>query len=414
MDIFQLIALLLTLSALASYINHRYFKLPATIGMMVIALSGSLVLVLLRHLGMLDADEAAAFIHSFEFGDLLLHGMLGFMLFAGALHINLDELIQVKWPVVTLTSVGTIIATAITGLLFWVVNHWFGFDFSLIYALIFGALIAPTDPIAVMGILKQTGANNRLKMKIAGESLFNDGIAIVIFLTLLGIITGETVPSADHIAIFLLLEVGGGALLGLCLGWISYQLIRSVDAYQVEILITLALVAGTYSLSEIVHVSAPIAVVTAGLLIGNHGRSFGMSKKTRQQLDDFWGLVDEFLNAILFVLIGLEVVTLNTELSHLGLGLGAIVIVLTARFISVYIPIKLLSLRQEFATGTIRILTWAGLRGGISIALALSLPESAERELIVGSTYIVVVFSILVQGLTIGPLIKRLTATSAQ
>jgi len=405
MNIFHLIAALLSLAAFASYINHRFIRLPSTIGMMVIALIGSLGLVALRHAGVIDAGKVAAFIHELDFGDLLLHGMLGFMLFAGALHINLGDLRKVKTPVSILASAGIIIATFVTGTLFWQASHWLGFEIPYLYALIFGALISPTDPIAVMGILKQVGAPKRLEMKIAGESLFNDGVAVVVFLTLVGIATGKTPPTAAHIGIFLLKEVCGGALLGFVLGWIIYRLIRPLNAYQVEILMTLALVAGTYALSEILHLSAPIAVVVAGILIGNHGRSFGMSETTRQHLDNFWELVDELLNAILFVLIGLEVVALNTSISHLVLGLLAIAAVLLGRFVSVLIPINLLAIKKDFSPGTIRILTWAGLRGGISIALALSLPPSPERELIVTATYIVVVFSILVQGLTIGRLI---------
>lgn len=408
MNTFQTIGALLTVAAVGSYINHRFFKLPTTIGLMALTLSISLVLVLLGQLGVVRIQDAAALVTSIDFGDVLLHGMLAFLLFAGALHVNLDDLKNARWPVAVLSTVGVLLATFITGGLFWLVAGWLGFNLPFVYALLFGALIAPTDPIAVMGIIKKVGAPKALETKIAGESLFNDGMAVVVFLTILGIVTGKSEPAVTYVTLFLLEETVGGAVLGGILGWGAYQLLRSVDNYQVEVLLTLALVAGGYAFAEFVHVSAPIAMVVAGLLIGNHGRAFAMSDKTREHLDDFWELVDEVLNAVLFVLIGMEIIVLSLAVPHLVAGLAAIVVVLFARFVSVALPVQLMAIKRAFAKGTIKVLTWGGLRGGISIALALSLPAGPERELILTATYMVVIFSVLVQGLTFGRLIESL------
>ncbi|MDH3253343.1 MAG: sodium:proton antiporter [Ignavibacteria bacterium] len=409
MNVFHTIGLLLTLAALSGYLNHKVFKLPQTIGLMVIALMVSLLLVALGALGVAPIRDVADFVSSLNFSDVLLHGMLAFLLFAGALHVDLGALRSVRTPVAVLATVGLVIATVLTGWLFWLGSRWLGFEMPFIYALLFGSLIAPTDPIAVMGIIRKVGAPQSLEIKIAGESLFNDGVAVVVFLTILGVATGNQVPDPVGISLFLLKEAAGGILLGLLLGWITYRLLLSVDAYQVEILLTLALASGGYALAEISHVSAPIAIVTAGLLIGNHGRDFAMSEKTRDHLDTFWELVDEILNAVLFMVIGMEIVVLNLTVSHLIVGLCGILAVLLGRFISVSIPVALMRLRRQFSAGVVRILTWGGLRGGISIALALSLPQSRERELIVTVTYIVVIFSVLVQGLTIGKLIRSVT-----
>jgi CPA1 family monovalent cation:H+ antiporter len=275
----------------------------------------------------------------------------------------------------------------------------------LIYALLFGALISPTDPIAVLGILKSVKAPKSLETKITGESLFNDGVGVVVFLTILDVAVGAREPDAGHVAMFLVKEAAGGALLGFFLGWGFYRLLKSVDVYQVEVLLTLSLAAGGYSLAEAIHVSAPIAIVVAGLFIGNHGRAFAMSATTREHLDTFWELIDEILNAVLFVIIGLEVLAISLDSAHAVIALSAIVIVLAARFASVGMLVAAMRLRRAFSTGVITILTWGGLRGGISIALALSIPQVPERQLIIAATYIVVIFSVLVQGLTIAKVV---------
>jgi CPA1 family monovalent cation:H+ antiporter len=409
MTLFQTTAGIISLAALASYLNHRYVRLPATMGLMVIGLVLSLGFVLLGKTGAIDVSHAAGFVRGIDFSETLLHGMLAFLLFAGALHVDLSDLASQKGIIAVLATVGVVLATFATGGLFWAGAHLLGFDLAFIYALLFGALISPTDPIAVLGILKQAGAPQSLEIKITGESLFNDGIGVVVFLTILDIAVSGAAPATGEVAKFLLEEAVGGVALGLALGWAVYRLLRSVDAYPVEVLLTLALAAGGYSLAEAVHVSAPIAIVVAGLVIGNHGRSFAMSDKTREHLDTFWELLDEILNAVLFVLMGLEVIALTLAWGYLALGVAAIVAALLARLLSVGLPIGLMRLSRGFSPGTVRILTWGGLRGGISIALALSLPPSPERDLILSATYMVVVFSVLVQGLTLGPLIRRLT-----
>jgi CPA1 family monovalent cation:H+ antiporter len=406
MNVFHTIGVLLTLAALSGYLNYKLLKLPQTIGLMVIALSVSLVLVALGMLGVATIREVGDFVSAINFSDVLLHGMLAFLLFAGALHVDLAALRSAIVPIVVLATVGLLIATGLIGSLFWIGSEWLGFDIPFLYALLFGALIAPTDPIAVMGIIRKVGVPQSLEIKIAGESLFNDGVAVVVFLTILSIATGETVPDVAGLSLFFVKEAVGGIALGVGMGWITYQLMRTVDAYQVEVLMTLALASGGYALAEIIHVSAPIAVVAAGLLIGNHGRDFAMSEKTREHLDTFWELVDEILNAILFMIIGIEIVVLSLNVSHLIAGMCGILAVLLGRFISVSVPVSLMRLKRQFSAGVVRILTWGGLRGGISIALALSLPQALERELIVTVTYIVVIFSVLVQGLTIERVIR--------
>ena len=403
MTLFNTIALLITISALFSYLNHRYVKLPTTIGLMLIALLASLSLTAFGELGwMTIGDETARLLAGIDFGETLLHGMLGFLLFAGALHLNLNDLARQKWVITLLASFGVVGATFLVGLMSRPIFAWLGFDLPLIVCFLFGALIAPTDPIAVLGILKTAGVPESLATKIAGESLFNDGVAVVVFLALLDILSDGHSTDAAGVAQLFAKEALGGALFGLGAGFLAYRMLKSVDNYQVEILITLALVTGGYALADSLHLSAPIAMVVAGLLIGNHGRLFAMSERTRRNLDTFWELVDEILNAVLFVLIGLEVLVLPIAPNSLIAGLLVIPVVLLSRLISVAVPIFLLRRIRTFSPGVIRILTWAGLRGGISVALALALPAGPHRNLLLVVTYVVVVFSIVVQGLTIG------------
>jgi len=345
---------------------------------------------------------------SIEFDETLLHGMLSFLLFAGALHVNLDDLSRQRGIIFILATFGVIGATFIIGILSWYSFGLVGLDVPFVYCLLFGALISPTDPIAVLGILKQSNAPKSLEAKITGESLFNDGVAVVIFLVLVRIATGGTDISPGELLLMFSQEAIGGILFGLGAGGITYWMLKSVDNYQVEVLLTLALVTGGYTLAEALHLSAPIAIVVAGLLIGNHGRLLAMSEKTREHLDTFWELVDEILNAVLFVLIGLEVLVLVFIQEYLLAGLLAIPIVLLARFVSVGIPIAIMRRFRDFSPKAIQVLTWGGLRGGISVALALSLSAGEIRDSLVAVTYAVVVFSILVQGLTIGPLIRSI------
>ncbi len=404
MTLFQTITILICASAIFSYLNHRFLKLPLTIGLMAIALVMSLALVLLGKLGFSVEHEAEAFVRTIEFDEALLHGMLCFLLFAGALHVNLSDLLDQKWVVGTLASVGVLLSTFIIGLSVFALFALAGLSLPLIYCLLFGALISPTDPIAVLSILKEARLSKALEIKIVGESLFNDGVGVVVFLALLNLVPPHEISAAQVTVLFVEEAVGGG-LLGLGFGYLAYRMLKSVDRYQVEILITLALVMGTYGLAEVWHTSGPIAVVVAGLLIGNHGRQWAMSDRTREHLDTFWELVDEVLNAILFVLIGLELLVIALRPSYVLAGLIAIPVVLLARLLSVGGPIGLFGLFRQFDRKTVTIMTWGGLRGGISVALALSLPPGESRDALVTITYIVVVFSILVQGLTVGRLV---------
>ncbi|MDA0232166.1 MAG: sodium:proton antiporter [Chloroflexi bacterium] len=410
MTFFQSLAAILVVAAVASYINARYLKWPPTVGLLVISLAGSLIVILLGELEIISLTDAERIVKTINFEEVVLNGMLAFLLFAGALHVDLERLRRQKVPITIMATAGVAGATFITGTLFWLAADLVGFDLPYPWALLFGALIAPTDPIAVLGILKGVKAPKSLETKIAGESLFNDGIAIVVFLTILETVSSHTDPTPGSVSLFLLEEAVGGAALGLVLGFAAFYLMRSLDDYATELLLTLALVTGGYALAVAIHVSGPIAVVVAGIVIGNHARQLAMSTLTREHLDTFWELVDSVLNAALFILIGLEVIIISVTSSAVRLGLLAIPIMLVARFISVSIPISLIRLTSSrvFSDGAIRIMTWGGLRGGISIALALSLPQSEFRDVLVTATYIVVVFSIVVQGLTFGRLVISL------
>jgi CPA1 family monovalent cation:H+ antiporter len=370
----------------------------------------SLGLIALGKLGLAGIERTAeTFIRSIDFNKALMQGMLSFLLFAGALHVNLRDLAEQKWVVGTLATVGTIASTFVVGGLFWLLVNGLGLDLPPIYCLLFGALISPTDPIAVLGILKSARAPKSLEIKITGESLFNDGIGVVVFVVLLDLATGGQELSLPHIAVLFAEEAVGGIVFGLVLGGIAFWMLSRIDHYSVEVLITLAVVMGGYSLALAIHTSGPIAMVVAGLIIGNHGRRLAMSDKTREHLDTFWELIDEILNTVLFVLIGFELLILEFSGKTAAAGLLAIPIVLLARLVCVGAPIRLMKLWRTFTPGAIKILTWGGLRGGISVALALSIPPGPERDLILPVTYTVVVFSILVQGLTIGRLVAAET-----
>ena len=407
MSVFQIIALLLTLSALFSYLNYRFIKLPTTVGVMLIALIASLVLLPLQFLGFSIWPMAARVLQSVDFGQTLLQGMLSFLLFAGALHIDLNDLAEQKWVITVLAVGGVLVSMFVFGTIIYLVMAWLDLKLSYAWCLLFGALISPTDPIAVLGVLKSAKVPKSLEIQIAGESLFNDGIGVVAFLVMREIVLSGGQASFAHIGTIFLEEAAGGAVLGLLLGWITYRLLKAVDHYQVEVLLTLALVTGGYALASAIGTSGPIAIVCAGVLIGNQGRQFAMSDTTREHLDAFWELVDEILNALLFLLIGLEVLVVTFTRDLLFAGLVAIPGILFARWVSVGAPVLVMSHWQKFPPGTLAIMTWGGLRGGISVALALSLPSGSERELVLAMTYVLVVFSILVQGLTIKQVVIR-------
>jgi CPA1 family monovalent cation:H+ antiporter len=409
MSLFNILAILISLSALFSYINHRFIRLPTAIGLMLIALLMSLSLNLF---GSGIRSQTQELLSAIDFDETLLHGMLSFLLFAGALHVNLEDLFKQKWIIAVLATIGVIGATLIIGLICWWGFAGLGLDLPLLYCFLFGSLISPTDPIAVLSILKKAEAPKTLETKISGESLFNDGVAVVVFLVILQMATGSRPMTAGDVAVLFVEEAVGGILFGLGLGAMGYFLLKSVDNYQVEVLITLAMVTGGYALADFFHLSGPLAIVVAGLLIGNHGRLLAMSQTTRAHLDTFWELVDEILNAVLFVLIGLEVVILTFTWNYLAAGILAIPVVLFARFVSVGLPVTLMRPFRNFSPHVIKILTWGGLRGGISVALALSLPSGPYRESIIAVTYTVVVFSIVFQGLTIERLVRLSTKAS--
>ena len=409
MDLLQISAALISLTALFSFLNHVYLKLPSTIGVMVISIALSLMLLLLGSMGFpLLLQQEKSLLEGIDFSTTLLHGMLSFLLFAGALHVDLNRLSEMKWVVASLATIGVLLSTALVALMLWSVSLLLNLPLTFIHCLLFGALISPTDPVAVMSTLKTLGVSASLETKITGESLFNDGVGVVLFLVIFNIAYSSEPMQALEVAELFITETLGGALFGFLIGYIAYRMLRRVDNYQVEIIISLALVMGGYAFAEAWHLSAPIAIVVAGLLIGNHGRQFAMSEQTREHLDTFWELVDEILNAVLFVLLGLEIlmiipVSTNTFL----LSLLAIPIVLLARFISVSIPVSILKVRFQFSPGVIKILTWGGLRGGISVALVLSLPADEVRQYLLPMTYSVVVFAMLVQALTLGHVVKK-------
>jgi CPA1 family monovalent cation:H+ antiporter len=396
------------------YINHRWMKLPLTIGLVIIALVASMGILLIDILlNTLEYEETVrAVLDQVDFDRTLMHGMLSFLLFAGALHVDLDQLLNWKWAVTSMATVGVLISTGIVAGAIYLLATLAGADLPFLWCLVFGALISPTDPVAVMGILKTIKVPHALEVKIAGESLFNDGVGVVVFTILVAVAMsasdgGGINVDAGDIAELFVKEAGGGVVLGLVTGYIAYRAMRSIDEYNLEVIISLALVMMTYSIGLAMHVSGPIAVVVAGLIIGNHGTRYAMSDRTREHINTFWALADEILNAVLFLLIGLEVIVLTIP-HHVGwLMAGAIPIVLAARFVAVATPLSLLGLRQQFTTGSIPVLTWGGLRGGISVALALSLPGGAAKESILAITYAVVVFSIIVQGLTFKRVVAR-------
>lgn len=466
MDLFAVISIIIVLSALFGYINVRFFKLPNTIGMMVIAILFTLALIGSSYFTDFFLDSATRIIEQIDFETLLLKVMLGFLLFAGAMHTNFDQLRVQRLPVLVFSTIGVLVSTFLVGTIAYLVFPLIGHHPQYIHCLLFGALISPTDPIAVLGILKKAGVPKKLETKIVGESLFNDGVGVVVFLTIFSVAfgnhgsehaendvkvqapvvtqvsldsdpdespshgenheeEGEEQPSGMEMVFgvgkMFLQEVVGGVLLGLVLGYVTFQLLRSIDNYEVEVMITLACVMGGYSLASWLHMSAPLAMVVAGLIVGNDTvRGTAMSAQTEQYVDQFWELVDMLLNAILFVLIGLEILILELTTSYVIAAAIAIGIVLFSRYCSLVLPVRFFAKKLEFVPFTATVMTWGGLRGGISIALALSLPPSLNagegemfRDLFVTVTYGVVVFSIIVQGLTVGLLANRLIGSES-
>lgn len=395
------------LAAACGYINHRLLKWPPAIGIMMLTLAGSLLMLLVREFVPGYFEQAGKFAATINFRDVVLNFMLSFLLFAGAVHINGKQLSKERFPVTVLALAGTLISAGLVGCLTWLLFSLFNHPVPFIYCIIFGTIISPTDPVAVLSILREARIPVSLELKIAGESLFNDGVGVVLFVTMTEAARSGAFSLLTFSQLFLHEAVGGLAF-GALLGYAGFLLLRSVNDYKVEVLITLALVAGGYWLSGKLHVSGPLAMVVAGLITGNKSRREGLSDVSWDYLGKFWELADEILNAILFMLVGLEMLIIKIESVILIIGLVSIIIMLISRWVSVAVPVMLMKRRVRFERNAIAILTWGGLKGGLSIALALSLSAGMYRDTFVLITYIIVVFSILVQGLSIGHVTRKL------
>lgn len=413
MRLTDILPLCLVLGAVFAYVNHRVIKWPPAIGIMILSLCCSVVIVLLRGFDIALLNRVATAVYTINFREVLLNFLLSFLLFAGAMHVDAKKLHRERLPVTVLALLGTVISAALTGYLTWLVFNWFDHPVPLVYCLIFGTIISPTDPVAVLSILRQARIPVSLELKISGESLFNDGVGVVLFVTMIEAARSGSFSFSTFSWLFLQ-EAGGGLALGALLGYGGFLLLRSVNDYKVEVLITLALVSGGYWLANQLHISGPLAMVVAGLITGNKSRHESMSAISWDYLGKFWELVDEILNAVLFMLIGLEMIVVKLDPTVLLLGFVAIVIMLLSRWVSVAIPVWLLKKKIRFEKNAIAILTWGGLKGGLSIALALSLPVEMYRDTFVQITYIIVIFSILVQGLSIGGFAHRLMKRRAK
>lgn len=410
MELYYVLSALIVLSSLFSYINARFIKMPSTVGVMMIAMIVSIALVIFGNLVPETLSRLTSFVKSIDLHDLLMDAMLNFLLFAGALHIRINDLKEQRFAIIIFSSVSVVLSTFVVGILLYIILILFNFPISFIECLIFGALISPTDPIAVLGVLKSAKVPRSIEIKVAGESLFNDGVAVVLFIALIGVAKnqGEFTISAPVFIWHLIKEVLGGLIMGILLGITASRSMKRINSYNVEVMITLAVVMGGSSFVASLGFSGPLAMVTAGLVIGNYGRRRALSELSRDYLDKFWELLDEIMNAILFLLIGLQLLIIPVkDIKHFWvIGLISILIVLTARFFSIWIPTKIIHFKEKFTKKTIAILVWGGLRGGVSVALALSLDESLNKNLFVVITFFVVVFSIFVQGMSIAKIAK--------
>ena len=416
MSVFEIGAFLVGLSAIFGYLNHRYLRLPHTIGLVMIALAASLVIILIEVLNPASQvmEIITGVLTQIDFHETVMHGMLSFLLFAGALHVDFTVFRSRARAIALMATLGILISTFLIGWMTWLMLNAFGIEMPFIWALVFGALISPTDPVAVLGLFKTVDVPETLEAKMAGESLFNDGVGVVVFTVVVAVAVGDNGSGSEVDALFaaklFFTEAVGGAILGLLAGYTGYRAMHHIDEHNLEVLITLALVMVTYAAAIRLHMSGPIAMVVAGLLIGNKAMKYAVSEKTRDYIRKFWSLIDEILNSVLFLLIGLEVLVIAKLVDHVGVALLAIPVTLAVRWISVFVPISILSHRTSFTKGAVPILTWGGLRGGIAVALALSLPANDYKPTILTITYAVVLFSIIVQGLTIKPLVERIVA----
>lgn len=416
MSIFEIGAFLIGLSAIFGYINLKFLRLPHTIGLVVIALAASLGIILIEFLSPKTQilEIVTGVLQQIDFHETVMRGMLSFLLFAGAMHVDFSAFKSRSGAIALMATLGILISTFLIGWVMWLSLNAFGIETPFIWALVFGALISPTDPVAVLGLFKVVSVPETLEAKMAGEALFNDGIGVVVFTVVVAIAVGDGGHGGDmgamDVAGLFFNEAIGGAILGLVAGYIGYRAMYHIDEHNLEVLITLAVVMVTYAVALRLHMSGPIAMVVAGLVIGNKGMKFAVSENTRDYVRKFWSLIDEILNSVLFLLIGLEVLIIAKRIDHLQVALLAIPVTLAARWISVYIPISVLSRWRSFTKGAIPILTWGGLRGGIAVALALSLPDNEYKPTILTITYAVVLFSIIVQGLTIKLLVERVVS----
>lgn len=408
MATYQIISIVILLAAIFAYVNDRWIKWPPTIGIMVLALLSSILIIILGNVIPSFAASVHELVYSIDFGQVLLKIMLSFLLFAGAIHIDADKLKKELWPVMILATIGIFISTFLVSIMSYYLFQVFNVPVPYIHCLLFGALISPTDPIAVMAILKKAGIPKSLELKITGESLFNDGVGVVVFLTILEVASnGDARFSIPGTILLFLKEAGGGLLFGALMGYVAYFFLRSIDNYRVEVLITLATVTCGYALADSLHVSAPLAIIVTGIIVGTKGRAIALSPTSWDYLGKFWNLLDEIFNAVLFLLIGMQMLVIKTHTTVMVIGCIMILVVLFARWAAVFLPVTLMRFKIKFEKNAVTILTWGGLRGGLSVAMALSLPSNMHRDELVLITYIIVVFSIIVQGLTIGKVAKR-------
>ncbi len=408
MELYYTLSILIVLASFFAYLNVRFLKLPSTIGVMVIAMAVSIMLVATGSIFPKTLHGLSELINKFDFTELLMGAMLNFLLFAGAIHINIKDLREQRGPVVVFSTISVVISTFVVGTLVYFIPIK-GLEIPYIYCLLFGALISPTDPVAVLSILKQANVRKSLETKIAGESLFNDGVAVVVFAVILQLAEGNASDLTPmHVIWLLIKEAGGAFVLGLTLGITASRAMRKVDDYKVSVLITLSVVMGGYLIARELHISGPLTMVFAGIMIGNLRKRFAMSATTKDYLDKFWELNDEILNAILFLIIGLDLLMIHNFNNYWIPGFITVALVLIGRFISIWLPTKIIKFRENFTKGTIKILVWGGLRGGVSIALALSMHDNPYKNSLIAITYFVVVFSIIVQGLTIGKVATRI------
>lgn len=408
MELYYSFSVLIVLASFFSYINLRYLKLPSTIGIMIIAMLSSIILVVTGRFFPDTFTHFSNLLKDVDFTEVLMGAMLNFLLFAGAIHINLKDLKEQRGPIMIFSTVSVVISTFVVGGIVFYVAPLLGLDMPFLYCLLFGALISPTDPIAVMGVLKEAKVKKSLETKVAGESLFNDGVAVVVFAVILQLTQSSDMDiSFGNISWLLIKEAAGGFIVGALLGLGASNAMRKIDDYKVSVLITLSVVMGGYLIARAMHISGPLTMVAAGIVIGNYGKKTAMSVTTKDYLNKFWELIDEILNAILFLFIGFELLIIPNITNYWVMGGISILIVLFARFVSIYIPVKVIPFKNKFSKGTIKVLVWGGLRGGVSIALALSIDEGPHKPVILAVTYFIVVFSIIVQGLSVGKVATR-------